>query len=221
MIRTLPLLMLMLVLSKTANAAKEFPAQLRLFAGALAADPKDVNEELEANSLKKFDTITMFGGEISRPLAKHFEMGLRYSVRIGSQDELVSSELTDYRANLNQEVYSLIARVPIVKSSIVRFDAWGAYGGSNTSLKIKTATYEGAVEKKSDSSWVAAPHSMFGASLAIGFSRVYIVIEGGMENNKIKSLKRTGTINSNIEEIDLSGGFVNIGLLIDGMATKK
>lgn len=140
MIRTLLPLTLMLLLSQTASAAKEFPAQLRLFAGALAADPKDVNEELEANSLKKFDAITMFGGEISRSLAKHFEIGLRYAVRIGNQDELVSNELTSYEASLNQEVYSLVARVPIVKSSILRFDAWGAYGGSNTRLKLKTAT---------------------------------------------------------------------------------
>jgi hypothetical protein len=202
--------------------AKDFPVQARLFAGATKADPADVNLELGAEGLKKVDTIAQYGVEITYPLAKFFNVGIRYTKHYISRDELISTFATDYEAELNQDSALLVGRVALLKSTFVRLDGFAGFGGTNTTLKMKTASQDGQISRKDAAQWFASPYSSYGGSLAIGYKQFYLVFEGGFETNKISGLKRTGTVNNHIETIDLSGGFFTVGLLFDGIsATRK
>lgn len=217
----LNLLLLFLFSFSNIALAKDFPVQARLFAGAVQADPKDVNTELEAQSLRTIDSVLQYGFEATYPVAKALSIGLRYNRRNLVRDEDDSSPVTDYQAELDQNSVSAIARIPLLKTNIVRFDIFGGVGGSNTTLKIKTATQDGEISRKEGGDWFATPITSYGGSLAIGYKKFYFVIEGGMESNKVGGLKRTGTVNTNIESIDLSGYYFTFGLLFDGMTASK
>lgn len=196
---------------------KDVPVQGRLFVGITSADPKDVNLELEAQSLKKVDSVQQYGVEITYPVLKYFEVGIRYTRRTILRDEMTPSLLTDYSAQINQDSALLVGRVPFLKSTFVRMDAFAGIGGSNTSLKIKTASQDGELSRKESKDWFGAPCASYGASVGFGYKQFYFVVEGGMEMNKITNLKRTGNVNNNIETIDLSASYFTIGLLFDGV----
>ena len=184
-------------------------------------DPKDVNTELEAQTLKQIEAITQYGVEVTYPLAKVLDVGLRFTHRIILRDELLTTATTDYQAQLNQDSAMFVARIPFVKTKIMRMDAFAGLGGSNTSLKIKTAGQDGEVHRKESGDWVAAPVAAYGASVALGYKMFYLVIEGGMETNKVTNLKRTGNVNTNIEAIDLSGSYFTVGLMFDGISASQ
>ncbi|MNL88607.1 hypothetical protein D3C87_2184120 [compost metagenome] len=44
-----------------------------------------------------------------------------------------------------------------------------------------------------------------------------MVFEGGIESNKVKDLKSSGTVNSSIDTLDLSGSYFSLGLMFDGV----
>lgn len=202
--------------------AKDIPVQARLFAGSTSVDPQNLNSELTAQGLKKMNSITQFGVEVSYPALKFFDVGIRYNKRIALQDELVAASSTEYKAEINQDSALLIGRVPFFKSTFVRMDGFAGIGGSNTTLKMKTASQDGELSRKDSSGWFASPYASYGGSVAIGYKQFYLVIEGGVETNKVTNLKRTGTMNGNINTIDFSGSFFTVGLLFDGIsATKK
>ncbi|MGE4133572.1 MAG: hypothetical protein AB7F86_18190 [Bdellovibrionales bacterium] len=204
------------------TAATEFPVTARLFVGAVSTDPKDVNTEMKAESLKEFGTITQFGAEATYPLAKLIDVGFRYTLRTSKVTENPDDSITDYYADLKQEAVSGVVRVPILNTSIVKLDVFGAVGGTNTTLKIKTLSQEGELNKKGDNGWFGSMVANYGASVAVGYKGFYFVVEGGYEDNKAKDLKRTGTVNTNIETIDISGSYISVGLMFDGVkATKK
>lgn len=205
----------------SANAITEFPVQARLFAGGTATTPKSANAELEAEGMKKLDTVTQFGVEMTYPLLKFLDVGLRYTKRYQSQDENPSAELTDYKASVAQDAVMGIVRVPFLKSTYVRADAFAGAGGSNTVMKLKTATQEGEITRKDSGSFLASPVASAGASIGFGFKNFYLVFEGGFESNKVKDLKYTGTVNSNIETIDLSGSYLTLALMFDGIKATK
>lgn len=213
--------LIILLLSDVA-LAKEFPAQARLFAGSGSVKPEDVNLEYEAQGLKKVDLLYQYGVEITTPLGRFLNAGMRYTRRNVLRDELVSTSLTSYQADITQDSVALVARIPFIKSNFVRVDAFAGVGGTNTTLKMTSAAQDGELTRKDADGWFGAPYTSYGGSVAIGYKQFYLVVEGGIETNKITDLKRTGNMNTNIQTIDLSGSYFTVGLLFDGIsATRK
>lgn len=203
----------------TANSAtaKEIPVQGRLFIGQLGIDPKNTNETLEAEGLKKFDSINRMGIDITYPLYKYLDVGMRYTKRLGEVEENPASSATDYKARIDQDSIMFLARVPFYQTDIIKLDAFAGVGGSNTTMTVKTGSIDGEYTRKESNDWVATPIAAAGASFAIGYKQFYLVIEGGIETNKVDSLKRSGTTSASIDTLDLSGSYFSVGLMFDGV----
>jgi len=214
------LICVFLMFASVHAAAKEVEAHVRLIGGFNSIDPKDVNEEMELQGLKKFDSLLQYGLEAAFPMGP-FSAGLRYIKRTGAQDENPAVLDTAYRAQIDQDSAQLVGRFAYIRTKLLRADVFGGFGGTNTNMKIRSATQDGQLSKKDNNAWFAGSMSSFGTSVGIGWEKFYFVIEAGVETNKVKDLKRSGTVNTNIEEIDLSGSFVTIGIFFDGMALKK
>ncbi|MNT43520.1 hypothetical protein D3C72_1799970 [compost metagenome] len=118
---------------------------------------------------------------------------------------------------LDQDAFMLIARVPFVKTDIYRIDAFAGVGGTNTKLNVKTSSQDGEFTKSVGESWYASPYAAAGASVSVGYKFFYVVFEGGIESNKVKDLKSSGTVNSSIDTLDLSGSYFSLGLMFDGV----
>lgn len=207
--------------SQASFAKDVFPAQARLFAGGVNANPKDVNDEYTAQSLKKMENLWQYGVEITYPLARYLDVGMRYTRRMHTSDEKPSNTATDYEAELTQDAVLLLARLPIIKSKIIRIDGFAGIGGTNTWLKMKTSSLDGELSRRAVNDGLATPYGSYGASVAIGWDQFYIVFEGGFDQNKVGGLKTKGTMNGNIEAIDLSGGYFNVGILLDGVSASR
>lgn len=197
--------------------AGQFPAQARLFAGVLSSNPSELNQEMTSQGLKEFRSIPQYGVEITYPAAKYLDAGIRYQKRYLKNEEVNPTPNSGYNALLDQDTILLIARVPLWKSDNVRLDVFGGLGGSNTTLKIKSATQDGELSRRESNDWLASLNTAAGGSVAVGFKSIYLVFEGGFESNKVDSFKRNGNINSNIQSVDLSGGYFTVGLMFDGI----
>lgn len=160
---------------------------------------------------------SQFGLEITYPLMKYLDVGARYSKRLLESDEEPSSSSTDYSARVDQDSLLLVARVPFVKSDIFRLDAFVGMGGSNTNLKMKTASQDGELTRKASEGWFASPYAAVGTSAAIGYKQFYFILEGGIETNKVNGFDRSGSVSNGIDTLDLSGSYFGIGLMFDGI----
>lgn len=209
------------VLVPETGSAKEFPVQARLFAGNSQADPKDLNDELTAQSLDKMEKILFYGVEATYVAARFLNVGFRYTKRLVDVDEVGSGLNTDYSARLDQDSVMAIARLPVIRTKFFFIDAFGGYGGTNTTFKIKTASQDGELSKREANDWFARPVLAYGGSFGIGYDKFFIAGEVGMENNKVDGFKRTGTVNNNVEEIDLSGSYFMISLIFNGVPASK
>lgn len=197
--------------------AKEIPVQGRLFAGVYSIDPKNVNETIEAQGLKKMDSINRLGVEITYPLHRFLDVGMRYTKRIAGVEENPEDSNTDYTARVDQDSVMFLARVPLVKSDIFYFDIYAGVGGSNTTLTVKTATQNGDFQRRASGDWFATPYAAAGASFAVGYKKVYLIFEGGIETNKVDGFTRSGTASTSIDTLDLSGSYFSVGLMFDGV----
>lgn len=200
--------------------AADILVQGRLFAGSTKMNPAELNTELTAQSLKTVDSITGYGVEITYPVLGFVDAGMRYTHRNFLKDEDPSNESTEYKATLDQDSVLLLARVPLLKTTFFRLDIFAGAGGSNTGFKIKTTGQDGELTKKEGGDWFASPTYSYGASVGLGYKWIFLTVEGGYEANKIDSFKRVGTINSNVQAIDMSGGYVLVGLMFDGVPGK-
>lgn len=196
--------------------AKEIPVQARLFMGMTTVKPDNANETIEAQGLKKMDGISQLGVEITYPVMKYLDVGARYAKKMASSGEELVVAADDYQARLDQDAFMLIARVPLQRSDFMRVDIFGGVGGTNTSFKIKTASLDGELKKSVGDEWYASPYAAAGASLAFGYKKFYLVLEAGYEYNKIDGFKRSGNPGS-IDTLDLSGGYITLGLMFDGV----
>jgi hypothetical protein len=202
--------------------AETIPLNARFFIGSTLVDPQNLNTELTAQSLKNIDSITAMGVEATHSIFSHLDWGFRYTKRTLLVKELVDNPATDYQGELNQDSVMLLLRVPFFKSDIFRADFFGGVGGSNTKFKIKTASQDGELTRAKSGDWFATPYTSFGGSVAVGYKKFYFVVEGGVESNKVDKLERTGTVNTNVNTIDLSGSYITVGLLFDGLSgTRK
>ena len=197
------------------------PISGRVFIGASDGDLTNVNNELQALGLEEFGSIPMYGAEITYAVLPVLEVGLNY-VKKQNIRETSGGAGTDYKAEFDQDVFLAVARVPFFKTSFLRLDVFGGIGGSNTTLNINSATQSGEITKSDDSEFVASVASRYGLSVSVGYKGVYFFVEGGYENNKVDSLKRTGTLSDNISFIDMSGPYGFVGLQFDSpKITKK
>ena len=210
-------LFLILFWNSLSATAAEFPVQARLFLGMTTTSPDNVNAVIEPEGLKKVTGNNQFGIEATYPLHKYFHFGFRYTKNLIASDEDPANETTDHNINVDQDAMMLVGRVPLYQSGIVKLDVFGGVGGSNTTLKIKTAAQDGELSRAAEQGWFATPRTAAGASLAVGYNQVYFVMEGGVETNKVSGFKRTGTVNSGIDSVDLSGTYFTIGVMFDGV----
>ncbi len=195
--------------------SEERVGQARLFLGSTLIQPTELNTELTAQGLKKADLNNKFGIEITFPLSNRFSGGLRYSKHLISQDEINSNSSTDYKVGIDQDIAALVGRFAFYKTEFLHLDAVVGVGGSNTTYEIKTATQNGSLTKKATP--FATIYSTGGLSLAVGKGKYYFVIEAGYDSQKIDGFDRAGTINTNVKNIDLSGPYLTIGLMFNGI----
>lgn len=208
-------------LTTVSHAEVEFPVQVRLFAAGTNTDPKNLNAELQSQGIERYETVYSFGIEANRPLTSFLNLGINYRKRYFATKENPDNPATEYEASLNQDALQLIARVPILRGKILRFDLHGGIGGTNTRFKLRTATNHGELSKTKSNDWFASLYSTYGASVGAGFKNFFFFIEGGMEQNKVKNFDRSGTISNNITELDLSGSYVAVGFMFDGVKARK
>ncbi len=204
----------LLIFAQTTQAESS-TGQGRLFIGSTKVDPQDLNSELESENLKSLDAITQYGVEITFPVTSFLNTGLRYTKKATFADEKDSSSTTNFESKISQEAMLAVARLLVKKTDSAYFDTFIAVGGTNTDFKINSATQDGELDKKN--SFFANPVYSAGASVAVGFKKVYFVIETGYEYNLVDKLKSSGTVNSNVDKINLSGGYVTVGLMFDGI----
>lgn len=223
----LPLLAALVLFTSAPIAAHsaEFPAQGRLFFGATKSEPKGLNTELSNSGFKSVDLVNRFGVEILFPVVHVLDVGLRYTKTHHTIDESSQTPGQSYNALIDQDSVIGVARVSVLKTSLLRADAFVGAGGSNTSFKFKNATLDGELSKREASDWFASIRTMYGVSAAIGHKNFYFVVEMGMDHNSINSLKSSGSLNagltSNVQSVDLSGPYVTIGLLFDGITASS
>jgi hypothetical protein len=216
-------LVLVAVVAFTANssfAADTFQASARLFASLVWPSTAELNAEMRNQGLKEYTAFGKVGVEMTVPFSI-FDVGLNYATRYLEQDELVSDPNTSYHAAFNQNMFQLVARLPFLKTDYIRMDVFAGVGGSNTSLSVYTASQNGELSRKESNDWFASLYSSYGASVGVGYKNFYIYVEGGYDSNKIDGFKRTGTINNNIQTIDLSGMYGTLGIMFDGVTARK
>lgn len=206
--------------STTFTLAADIPIRARVFLGASNGNLSNVNTELKSLSLDEMGSIPFFGAEVTYSVLPALEVGLNYLKRQNIRKSSANAG-QDYEAQFDQSVFLGIARVPLLKTNVFRIDAFAGAGGSNTNLKINSATVVGEVSKKDSKEFVASFTSRYGASVGAGYKGVYFYVEAGYEDNKVNSLDRTGNISSEISSIDMSGPFALIGLQFDAPEITK
>ncbi len=197
--------------------AEQFPAKGRVFLGGASTNPTELNTEMAAQNIKDYKNLIKYGADITYSLSSYLDVGLRYE-RIGQRNlEVTETAGQSFYSELLQDAVMGVARVPLLKSGFARADFFGAIGASSTTLTLKNATQDGKLTKANYSSPVAE----LGASIGFGYKNVFLYVEGGYSMNQVSSLDREGVIGSNVDKIDLSGSYVVIGLLFDGITATK
>jgi hypothetical protein len=198
--------------------AEEFIAKARVFVGANSANPTELNDEMALQNIKEFKTITKFGTDITYALNSYLDVGFRYE-RISQKNlEVTPTAGQDYQANLNQDAVMGIARAGFLKTDVFRGDVFLGAGAASTKFTILNATQDGQLASCSYNSLVA----QLGMTLGVGYKKAFLFVEGGYSLNKVASgLEREKTISSNVTTIDLSGSYVVVGILFDGITGYK
>jgi hypothetical protein len=208
--------------STSIYASGDLWLQGRLFIANTSVKPSNLNTTLTSEGLKNIDKTVNYGVEITFPVHRFFEPGMRFTHRVLSADENPTNNTTNYALDGKQESLLLMTRFPIIKSPFLRLDTFAGVGGSNTKLSIVSASHNGAFSKTAVSDWYASPYYAFGASFGVGINSILLYCESGYEFNKVKNFTTSGTVNSNFNELNLSGSYFLIGIMFDGVkGTKK
>jgi hypothetical protein len=209
-------------LAGAALAETKFPARGRLFFGASFIKPDDVNAVQSAEGLDPHKALIHYGVEITTPVYKILDLGFRYQRHMGRANELGSSGPTTNYSEFDQHAVQAVARVGLLRTNVFKFDLFGGVGGANTTFTISTAGQSGELKKVAASKeWLGALVGSYGASASVGYKNVFLTLEGGMEINKASDLTRSGTVSATIEKLNLSGPYILIGLMFDGITATK
>lgn len=218
MLKQISLVLLVILLFARSSFAEEFIAKGRVFIGANSANPSELNAEMANQNIKEFKTLTRYGVDITYTLNSLLDVGLRYE-RIDQKNlEETKTAGQDYHATLSQDAILGVARHTFLKSDIIRADVFIAGGAARTQFSILNATQDGQLASSGFTSLTAKA----GGSVGVGFKKVFAFLEGGYDYNKVSSgLSREKNINSNVGTLDLSGGYLAIGILFDDITARK
>jgi hypothetical protein len=209
------IILALIIFSSPAALATGFIGEGRLYGGVLNANPTNFNTEMAAEGMNDIKSLIKYGVEISYPLASFLKPGLRYEHLTASSSQIQSTS-SSFSNSIAQESLQLVARVPIITGSIFRFDVFGAVGGSNTTIDLNSPTQNGSLTRLIKDGSFSSPRTTFGGSVAAGWKGFYLVAEYGLDSNKPDGFTRSSGVNNNIQNLDLSGSYVTIGLLLDG-----
>lgn len=201
-------------------ASNDLWLQGRVFIANTSIKPESLNTILKSDSLKTVDKTFNYGVEITFPVSRFLEPGMRYTHRTITSDEDPSNTQTTYSLDGKQDSILFLARILIIKSPVFRWDIFGGIGGSNTTLKYSSASHNGEYSKSKVADWYATPYYSFGSSFGIGFNSILLFGESGYESNKVKSFTTTGNVTS-LSELNMSGTYFMIGIMFDGVKGYK
>jgi hypothetical protein len=182
-----------------------------MYIGVLDADPKLMNDQLSSFGLKKFSSIPFAGADIAWPVGNYFTFGIRYVVGNQTRDESPPNFVQSYQAKIDNKAYAVTSRVAFLQKKWIRADVLAGVGLSSTNVEVTSATTTGSWSLTSN-----FPYYVGGASLALGYDHYFLVVEGGYVSNKITDPLATGTGFPKIDNIDLSGTYMTVGLLYTG-----
>jgi hypothetical protein len=217
MAKQVSLALLFLMLAQ-ASFAEQFIAKGRVFGGITNANPTELNDEMTLQNIKEFKSLTKYGVDITYALNSYLDVGFRYE-RINQKNlEVTATAGQDYSATLTQDAVMGVARTGFWKTEYLRADAFVGAGAANTKFSIVNSTQDGQLASGSYNSLKAQA----GASVGAGYKSVFFFVEGGYEYNKVSSgLAREGNINNHVSTLDLSGSYIAVGLLFDGITGTK
>jgi hypothetical protein len=207
------LLLAVLLLTTVARAADAPKVKGRIWAGQVTADPKDLNSTLTTDHVDNISKYNKFGADITNPVLSHLELGVRYDKIY--QNNTGTNSINS--ATLNQDIVMGEMRIPIVTSTLLHADIFAAAGLSDSKVEFNTTTETGKL--KTDGATGFASEA--GATLGIGFKTVYLFVESGYISNKVQGMKKDSTLTNSVTSMDLSGSYMSIGLLIDGVSPSK
>ncbi len=199
-------------------AAGEFPVQGRFFLGSTTIEPKDFNTVVEGEGLAKYDKLNYLGVEITYPVLGFLNVGGRYHRRSARANVAGSTFDTDNHALITQDSVLFLARGTVFSSPIFKIDIFGGVGSSTTKFKIKTGSQDGELTKApATENGFGSLLTSYGVSALVGYSWIYLFVEGGIEQNKISGFDRKGTVSNSFQELDMSGPYIMVGLMLDGL----
>jgi hypothetical protein len=213
--------MIFLILTANTTNAREFPIQARLFLGNTHISSDKFNNEIENANFNKIEKTNHMGAEITFPWRNYFSGGLRFTKRTFGDVDQISASSSENLVNGTQETYLFLGRMLLSRSSFYRLDIVVGIGGSNTLVKFKNDTGESELAKNETNDWYATPYGIYGASFGLGFNKVFLYTEIGVEINKVDGFKKSGTVNLDSNELDLGGRYVLVGIMFDSVGTSS
>lgn len=196
-----------------AKGDKKDGANLRLFAGLQNYKLVEVNEYLIDNGVKPLESAPYVGLEITKPLFLNVSLGARLAWKYGVAKEKADPPaipLNPYYASIQQQQAMFTLRMALINSSSVHLDIFGGAGVTDTKLEIRTAAGQGRYERSDDARGYV---SMAGATLGVGWAGYLLFVEAGQEWSELEGLKRSGYTSPSIAKLDLTGTFINAGIL--------
>ena len=190
--------------------------QGRLFGSVMGIKPKTLNDSITTYNLQPYSKLYGYGFEIAQEFFPHINLGMRVEgkyVKV-NKDSSVASTSTIYYSSISQTLGDGVLRIDVIKTHYFKFDLFGAVGLSSNQIEIHTST-------TGEGNFVGnAFHQKAGGSIGIGFGGVYLMAEAGYDWNKLNNLKKTRSVPSGIDNIDLSGQYVAVGVILTGNALK-
>lgn len=166
---------------------------------------------MQVDQIEELKKVTGFGLEVDAEVSSWFKAGTKIKgVFNGSNKKEAPFPATEYLA-VQQYSAGLTGRVMLVNKENFFFDVFGELGLSNNTVELKTTAGNAKWDKNSHF------YQRAGASTGFGGSSFKVFVEGGYESFKLDNLNYEGTIGQNIDEIDLSGSYVSVGLIISGL----
>ena len=215
-IKFLCVLVGLLAVSQNSFAGDEVINQIKISYGQRSLDPKDANTLVEGDGIEAIKKINYLGLEASRDLGSFVNLGLRMNMGTMRAKPTDSTASGTYYASLSQIDFLIMLNFPFIKAEKFKAEIVSGIGVSSSSLTIKSASQDGGF-----SATQALPTTVIGAAIAIGHKYVFLRIEGGYEYSKASSLVKTGAPTGTLEVLDLSGPYVTVGILIDGLKLGK
>lgn len=213
--KTLIITLMILLITVTANA-KEFSldwSEVRFFLTETSFANKDenVNALLQPDQIEELNKVTGFGLEVDAQVLSWFKAGTKIKgVFNGSNKKEAAFPATEYFA-IQQYSAGLTGRIGLVNKEKFFLDVFGELGLSNNTIELKATA--GTAKWEQNSYF----YQRAGSSLGFGGSGFKMYVEGGYENFKLDNLKHQGSVGQNITEMDLSGPYVGVGLIISGL----